>query len=279
MVDWLERNWHRIDLDFSRQQALAFKMAEERETTRIEKLQSVEKWPMYKFQIRVILKANELWEIVSGESKKPEKKEGEKQDIFDENLKVWNLNDSKAQKYIVTSLGYEPTLHVMNCGSASEMWATLETVYEQKSQTSIQMLLEKYYSFTKDPGDSMAVHVSKLRNLVQQLKDLGEVISDKMVIARVLSTLPSELGHFHSAWESTAANDQTIENLTSRLSIEELRLESMYANESADALFVRKYGANGRLLKCFNCNKRGHIKRDCPNENSVNRNVKRGDPL
>lgn len=262
-------------------------MADERETVRIEKLQSVDKWPMYKFQIRVIMKANELWEIVSGESPMPKKKDGDNQGVFDEKLKNWRLKDSKAQKHIVTSLGQEPMLHVMNCETANEMWKKLETVYEQKSQTSVHMLLEKYYGFTKDPEDNMAVHVSKIRNLVRQLKDSGEVISDKMVIARVLSTLPSELSYFQSAWESTAATDQTIENLTSRLSTEELRLESKFANESADALVAKKYGASGRLVKCFNCGKRGHIKRNCPETDSEgeqkmaaeNRKKTRGSPL
>lgn len=254
-------------------------MADEREAIRIEKLQSVEKWPTYKFQIRVIMKASELWEIVSGDSSKPEKKEGEKQEVFDEKLKVWSLNDSKAQKYIVTSVGQEPLLHIMNCETSNQMWKKLETIYEQKSKTSIHMLLEKYYGFTKDPGDNVAVHISKLRNLVQQLKDLGEVISDAMVITKVLTTLPLELSHFHSAWESTAANDQTIDNLTSRLVNEELRLESKYANESSDALVARKCGASGRLLKCFNCNERGHIKKYCPETSSESEKVKRGGAL
>lgn len=208
-------------MDFQRYLALRSKMMDERETMR-----------MYQFQIRGILKANKLWDIVSGRSPKPKKKEGEKQDAFDEKLKSWSLNDSKAQNYIVTSLGQESLLHIMNCETARQMWTKLETIHEQKSLTSRQILREKYDSFAKDAGDNMAVHVSKLRNLVQQLKDLGEVISDEMVIAKVLSTLPSELGHFHLAWESTAADDQTIENLISRLSIEELRLKSMDPDES-----------------------------------------------
>lgn len=179
-------------------------------------MQSVEKWPIYKFQIRVIMQANELWEILTGKCPKPVKTAEEKQEVFDEKLKAWKLKDSKAQKNIVTTLGEEPILHIMNCETASDMWKKLETVYEQKSKTSIHLLLEKYYGFTKDPSDSMAVHISKLRNLVQQLKDMGEVISDTMVITKVLTTLPSELNHFHSAWESTSEVDQTIDNLTSR---------------------------------------------------------------
>lgn len=46
---------------------IAFKMADDRETIRIAKLQSVEIWPMNKFQICVIIKAREIWEIISGD--------------------------------------------------------------------------------------------------------------------------------------------------------------------------------------------------------------------
>lgn len=253
-------------------------MADERETVRIEKLQSVEKWPMYKFQIRVIMMSNELWDIVCGDSPKPVKNDNEKQEDFDAKSKAWKLKDCKAQKHIVTSVGEEPLLHIMNCETAREMWTKLENVYEQKSKSSIHLLQQKFYSFTKDPADNMAVHISKLRNIVQQLKDLGEIISDSMVITKVLSTLPSDLGHFQSAWESTSENDQTIDNLTSRLVMEEIRLETNYANESGDALLAKKYGASGRMLKCFNCNKRGHVKKNC-SEDSFKTGIKKGDPL
>lgn len=43
------------------------------------------------------------------------------------------------------------------------------------------------------------------------------VISDSMIISKVLATLPEEYGYFASAWDSTVRNNKTLENLTSRL--------------------------------------------------------------
>lgn len=60
--------------------------------------------------------------------------------------------------------------------------------------------------------------ISKLHEIVQQLSDLGEVISEKM-----LMSLPLSLNHFQSAWESTADSKKTLNELPTRLMIEETR--------------------------------------------------------
>lgn len=123
------------------------------------------------------------------------------------------------------------------------------------------MLQQKFYSFNKCSKDNTAVHISKLRNIVQQFKDLEETISDSILITKILMTLPCR---FNSSWESTSGDYQTVDNLTSRLVMEELRLETNTSNDVCQALIAKKYGAAGRLVKCFNCNERGHIKKDCP---------------
>lgn len=53
--------------------------------------------------------------------------------------------------------------------------------------------------------------------IVQQLKDQDENISDLMAITKTLMSLPAEYNHFHSAWESTSAENQTMANLRARL--------------------------------------------------------------
>lgn len=74
----------------------------------------------------------------------------------------------------------------------------------------------KFFNLQMDPNDSIVIHSSKLQSLVKLLKDLGETVSDGISMTSLLMSLPSEFSHFHS----TAADQQTYENLTERLVIE-----------------------------------------------------------
>ncbi|GBO98773.1 Retrovirus-related Pol polyprotein from transposon TNT 1-94 [Eumeta japonica] len=58
-----------------------------------------------------------------------------------------------------------------------------------------------------------------------QLKQLGENMSDKFVITKVLMSLPEDYKHFISAWESAPDDKQTYDNLVARLLIEEERIK------------------------------------------------------
>ncbi|KAK9728302.1 hypothetical protein QE152_g18026 [Popillia japonica] len=61
-------------------------------------------------------------------------------------------------------------------------------------------------------------------------------IDDGMVISKILSTLPEEYKFFTSAWESTEKGERTLDNLTSRLLLEEMRHTS---KENEDAVAFR----------------------------------------
>ena len=111
----------------------------------------------------------------------------------------------------------------MNCNTAIGMWEKLLSVYEQKSDTSITLIQQKFYSYVMDQNDNIAQHISKLENLSRQLKQLGEPISDSMLITKILMTLPENYKHFYSAWDSIPTENKTLSNLTSRLMVEETR--------------------------------------------------------
>ncbi|KNC33708.1 hypothetical protein FF38_10866, partial [Lucilia cuprina] len=187
-----------------------------------------------------------LWEIVSGITKKPEQNNTE--------ISKWISQDAKAQKILVVSMGEEPMLHVMNCDSAADMWCSLE-------------------------NDTISVHISKLQKLAKQLKDLGEKITDNMLVTKILMTLPNEYKHFFSSWEATDKAERTLKNLTSRLCMEESRLDVQPTKSEAfvakrDNKRLRKSQQNesnkNNKGKCFICKKFGHWKRDCPNRNRSN---------
>lgn len=109
------------------------------------------------------------------------------------------------------------------------MWNKLHA--EQKSKVTIHVIQQKFFNFKMEPADSIAVHSSKLQSIVQQLKELGEIVSDQMVNTKLLISLSSEYSHFHSACDSTAEELQTYDNLTARLTVEELRIAEQNQND------------------------------------------------
>lgn len=236
-------------------------------------------WAQWKFVVKVHLKTSDLYGIVNGEEKKPVEGSGEN---VENKIKQWEKLDSRAQKVIVTTVGQQALLHIMNCNTAKEMWDKLHGIYEQKSESSIHLAQQKFYSYVMSEKDDIATHISKVEDLSQQLKRLGEPISESMMMTKILMTLPSAYNHFHSAWESTQEDKRNLHNLTTRLLIEEARLSTQSENKqssnidsgSIEALAAKKWnkpnntkkmqkGKQKKPGKCFYCNKEGHWKNEC----------------
>ena len=76
---------------------------------------------------------------------------------------AWIKFDSTTQR-IATSMDEKPLLYIINCELAKNMWKKLESFYEQKSDTSVHMLLQQWYSYQNEPGDDVATHIVKLEN-------------------------------------------------------------------------------------------------------------------
>ncbi|XP_043470934.1 uncharacterized protein LOC122504102 [Leptopilina heterotoma] len=200
--------------------------------------------------IKVILKSRGLWDVVSGTSARSE-----------ENATEWDKLDSKAQEIFVVRMDEKPLTHILTCTTAAEMWNKLKTIYEHKSQVSVHLLQQKFFMLEYNEG-GVTEFISRIEDIKNNLKQMGEEISDKMVITKVLMSLPESLKHFVSAWESTPSDNQTLSDLMSRLMIEEERNKTA---EQVTALSMRSKDGKGQIkVKCFSCNKEGHMKRNCP---------------
>ncbi|XP_049770865.1 uncharacterized protein LOC126109814 [Schistocerca cancellata] len=141
--------------------------------------------------------------------------------------------DTTAQQIIVTSVEEKTMLHTMNCNSSKEMWDKLVSIYEQKSGSSVYMLLQQWYSLQKKPTDDILTHIARIEDLAHRLQILGEQIPEQMVVTKILMILPVAYKYFVRAWESVQASGQTLSNLISGLAIEENGIHVSDRGESA----------------------------------------------
>jgi hypothetical protein len=229
----------------------------ENDLIRIPKLKGIENWAVWKFQTRVILQSSDAWSIVDGSSAIPVQGQTIDETTFNRTLAAWKKNDSIAQRIIATTVEEKPLLHILNCKSAKDMWDKLIQVYEQKSETSIHMLMQQWYNLQMKSDDDIAIYVARLEDLAHRLEIMGEKIPDQMLITKLLMTLPPTYKYIISAWESTSSDQRTLANLISRLTAEESRMST--ENPENVAFASTKVNWNKPVLKgtCNYCKKPG----------------------
>lgn len=261
------------------------------ELIKINKLKSVEEWPTWKFQIKVLMIANECYGVAEGTELKPEPlRDGANAAAvaeYQKELRKWLKLDGTAQKLIVLHTSEQTLLHVIDCESAHQMWNKLKYVFEGKTETNIHLLQQKWFSLTKETTDDMATYIAKVRDIAHKLNLLGEPISEKMIMTKILMTLPPSLNYFSAAWDSTPLVLRTLDNLVTRLMIEETR-SSTKESESNNALVVKNNarGTDKELIRkqnrqkrtkpgaCYKCGKFGHFIKDCRSKIRENKNAR-----
>ena len=112
----------------------------------------------------------------------------------------------------------------------------------------------------------MQEQVDTMLNLVHKLAELGEILKDNMVVAMLLVSLPDSYSTLVTALESRPENDLTLEFVKGKLIDEYERRkcssEAQSLNEAAMKVSSRKNYA-GSQIKCYFCQKTGHLKKDC----------------
>lgn len=148
-------------------------MEENKTATSHIQLEGASNWNVWKFQSMILLRSQDLLKVVLGISVKPE----------DEIERAkWEKLDAKAQTWLVTRMSESAMMHILTCTSSAEMWKKLASVYEQTSETSIHIVQQRFFQYKYEEGTEMSIFLSKIEELKNQLKQMGENVSEKFVI-------------------------------------------------------------------------------------------------
>ncbi|KAJ8872533.1 hypothetical protein PR048_026139 [Dryococelus australis] len=145
-----------------------------------------------------------------------------------------------------------PLTHILSCTTSSGMWSNLKSVYYKESAVSVHLLQQKFF-LIEFKEDSVATLMSKLEEIRVNLKQAREQISDKMLITKVVKSLPEHMG-------SLPLETQSVQELTSRLLVEDERICS---RDEEVITLVSVSSSSSSSRKCYNCGKDGRLDRFC----------------
>src|SRR6218665_3478252 len=136
-------------------------------------------YQIWKFKVRLLLIREDTWTVVQGDTPYP---------VLDD----WQRKDEKAQCTISLTVEDNQLVHICNCTSAQDMWKQLQQVRERSNLSSKMYLIKKLYKMRLQDDQNMQEYISAVLRLVEQLRGVGEEVSDQQIATLLLCGLPDE---------------------------------------------------------------------------------------
>ena len=186
-------------------------------------------YQVWKFQMRALLVAHEVYSIVTGKTPKPD-------NTMTADGKKWIKDNAKAMCILSSAMAPTQLENCITSETANDMWKKMILIHEHKSATNKSTLLQKFYACRMDANEPVVQFVTKILNMARILEDLDEKMSNAAIIAKILGSLPSKYNNLVTAWDSVESDKHTLDNLQERLIKEERRLSEQ--DEETSALVV-----------------------------------------
>lgn len=210
------------------------------------------------------LRANQLWRIVSGDKKRPEKDET-KQDEWDE-------KKEKAAGYIYLMVESSQTVHLKDSdGDPVAMWNKLKTVHLQQKPGARFNAYDDLFSIRKLEEETLQSLASRVDAAMQHIQNLRPTdhdlikLDEELICMAMIRALPEDYSHFVSSLMLQDKLDKaTIIQAFHTEETQRTRRSAPQISEVANkAAFTHKHASGKRrdgtpFPPCFICGKMGH---------------------
>ncbi|GAV75341.1 zf-CCHC domain-containing protein/DUF4219 domain-containing protein/UBN2 domain-containing protein, partial [Cephalotus follicularis] len=181
----------------------------------------------------IIIDGPELPLIISQEGNKTLKP---RSSYTDDDRKKVKLN-AKAKHVIICALNSNEFNRVSSCATTKEMWDRLEVTYEGTNQVKdakINMLVREYEMFSMKENENISGMFVRFTNIINSLQYLNKCYTNSEMVRKILRRFKKYLA------------------------------KKKFGNKHFKKTFPSKTEIKKEEINCFECNKPGHYKSECP---------------
>ncbi|KAE9320320.1 hypothetical protein PF008_g18063 [Phytophthora fragariae] len=210
----------------------------------------------------------------------------------------WEASDMKALGILVQLLSPNYQAMVREAKSAREAWETLRTFFVQKNLHNRVQLRKQLHSFEMASGENLMDHLMRFEDLCVRLSAVGETITESEKLVILLRSLPPEYDGMIKIIEAHGSVTLLEAKEMLRREFETIkkrdRQEGAFRADAQDSRRGRVRSGTGRSGgeraqdargrrggsqqqnrqrkdkgfkgRCFECNKVGHKRAECPQE-------------
>ena len=232
---------------------------------------NADNWLSWKRRMLGVLSELDLVQYIQVDAEEPKPKDSNAP-TADENkaIKDWKDGERKTRTRLELSIGNSEMVHISGAYTAKDIWRQLTMVKESKGRSGVIAVRRTLYKMDAKDDTDLVEHIGSLRQLQEELYNMGSIIADEDFAMILLSSLPENWDQFTSSYLGSKSGDKTAV-LTSHeliaIILDEERRQKRRTVEGEAAMKAKQAAAssskNKKDIECFNCRKKGHVKADC----------------
>jgi len=236
-----------------------------------------------------LLRSKEYWSVI--ETGSAESAPGEVlTNAQRKTLEETKLKDLKVKNYLFQSIDKSILKKITQKETAKQLWDSMKVKYQGNARVQrpqLQILRRNFEVLEMKLGESVTDYFGKVMLVANDMRNLGENMSDVKIVEMILCTLTKKYNYIICSIEELKdINHLSMDELQSSLLVHEQKFRKNEGDDHALRVYDERVGGKGRgrsnyrgrgrergqvfnraTVECFKCHKLGHFQYECPTLN------------